>query len=588
MNLLVALGTTAAYLYSTVVTWLPHLLPASARHVYFESSAVVIAFVLLGRVLETRSKQRSRDAISALSNLQPGIAHRVRDNIVEDIDIRNVELEDVVEVYAGESIPLDGTILDGSSYVDESMMTGEPIPVARSIGDTVIGGTVNGNGRLRVQVKAVGEATLLSRITAMVADAQASKPPIQNAVDQVVAWFVPVVLGIAVLTAIGWLIFGGEDRLTYALVHSVSVLIVACPCAMGLATPISMMVGMGRAAELGLLFRSGEALQSLAEIDRMAFDKTGTLTMGAPTVEGIVSLETLTETELLQLAHAVASTSQHPVSKAVVAKATEGANPVTSSLLETAWSEHQPGSGVFAQLADGRTLHLGSLGWMKRLGYITADQEAIFDAKQHVTGTDVFLAVDGNVQGWISVSDPCKPEGNASISQLSRLGIDTWILSGDRDLTVQRVAASMGVLHAKGNLMPEQKAEQIQRWEREGHRTAFVGDGINDAPALAAARVGVAIGTGTEVAISAADVILISGNLLGVPTAVRLSRSLLSNIKMNLIWAFGYNVVLIPIAAGLLVPWNGWSLTPMFAALAMSFSSVFVVLNALRLRHFRP
>jgi Cu+-exporting ATPase len=583
MNLLVAMGTTAAYLYSTVVTWLPHLLPASARHVYFESSAVVIAFVLLGKVLETRSKQRSRDAISALSKLQPGIAHRVRNNIVEDIDIRNVELEDMVEVYAGESIPLDGTILDGASYVDESMMTGEPIPVARSVGDTVIGGTVNGNGRLRVRVKAVGEATLLSRITAMVADAQASKPPIQNAVDQVVAWFVPVVLGIAVLTAIGWLIFGGEDRWTLALVHSVSVLIVACPCAMGLATPISMMVGTGRAAELGILFRSGDALQALSEVDHMAFDKTGTLTLGSPTVEGVVSLTTLTESELLQLAISVATTSQHPVSKAIVA-----ASSIKSPVLEAVRSEHLPGSGVFAELADGRLLHLGSLAWLKRLGFITPDQEASFEARKSGTGTTVFLAVNQSLQGWLFVSDPCKLEGRHAIEQLKGLEIETWVLSGDHPTPVRLVASSLGIPNAEGNLLPEEKAARIQTWEREGKRTAFVGDGINDAPALAAARVGVALGTGTEVAMSAADVILISGNLLGVPTAVRLSRALMSNIRMNLIWAFGYNILLIPLAAGLLVPWNGWSLSPMFGALAMSFSSVLVVSNAMRLRVFQP
>ena len=581
MNLLVALGTTAAYVYSTVVTWFPEWFPDSARHVYFESSAVVIAFVLLGKVLENRSKHRSREAIQALGKLLPHLAHRLHDNCIQDVEIHQIDVGDLVEIHAGESVPIDGVIVAGSSYIDESMVTGEPIPRARIVGDKVIGGTVNGNGLLRARVTAIGQETLLSRITTMVADAQAAKPPIQHAVDRVVARFVPLVLGIAGITALAWLLFGGEDRWTQALVHSVAVLIVACPCAMGLATPISMMVGTGRAAELGILFRTGEAFQSLASVDRIAFDKTGTLTSGSPKLTGIVALNPWSESELLSHAVAIARTSQHPVSKAIAA-----APLPIERMIETKSSEHTPGSGIVADLSNGAKVYLGSPIWMDRLGFATDLTRSQENALLSTGATVVGIAINGAMAGWITISDPTKTEGPQAVSQLANLGLNSWILSGDHPAPVEQVARELGIKNGLGNLLPDQKADYLQSWNREGHATAFVGDGINDAPALASAQVGIGLGTGTEVAVSAADVVLISGNLLGVPTAIRIARALMQNIRMNLLWAFAYNILLIPVAAGLLVPLCGWSLTPMLSALAMSFSSVFVVANALRLRRF--
>lgn len=581
MNVLVALGTTAAYAYSTVVTWVPWVVPPSARHVYFESSAVVIAFVLLGKLLEHRSKQRSHDAIAALGKLQPRTARRVGSDGAHHVDINRVVVGDVIEIHAGEAIPLDSIILEGTSYVDESMVTGEPLPRARTIGERVIGGTINGNGMLRARVAAIGQETFLSRITAMVADAQATKPPIQNQVDRVVAVFVPAVLAIACATAVAWLVLGGDERWTEALVHTVAVLIVACPCAMGLATPISMMVGTGRAAELGILFRSGAAFEHLATVDRIAFDKTGTLTEGKPTRDEIVAIAPWNDDQVLELAVSAALTSQHPVSKALVASL-----PVIDSNLRATGSEHIPGSGIIAELSNGSRIHLGSPVWMDRLGFTSAQQRTELEPVLTAGKTAVCVAVDGTIAGWITVSDRCKREGIDAIEQLNKIGIESWILSGDHPGPVQRLADHLGIPHAEGNLLPDQKADRLRAWEQQGHATAFVGDGINDAPALASARVGVGLGTGTEVAISSADVVLIAGDLVGVPTAVRLARALMRNIRLNLLWAFAYNILLIPIAAGIFVPLNGWSMNPMLAALAMSLSSVFVVANALRLRRF--
>jgi Cu+-exporting ATPase len=592
MNLLVALGTTAAYGYSTVVTWLPSLIPASARHIYFESSAVVIAFVLLGKVLERRSKSRSRDAIESLGRLQPRTARRLQPNPTHDgialensaveVEIKNISQGDIVEIHAGEAIPVDGVVLEGTSYVDESVVTGEPIPCVRAVGDPVIGGTINGNGMLRVRVEATGEKTFLARIITLVADAQATKPPIQNAVDRIVARFVPAVLSIAFLTALCWLIFGGQERWTQALVHSVAVLIVACPCAMGLATPISTMVGTGRAAELGILFRSGEAFELLASVDRIAFDKTGTLTQGKPTRGQVRTIDPWTEPQLLDFAIAAASTSQHPVSKAIVAT-----GPTRDRGLAAHHSEHVPGSGLIAELTDGKRIHLGSPGWMGRLGFLPNGSDEPWKSALESGQTVVCVAVDGTIAGWITVSDPAKPEGIKSMQQLKKQGVEPWILSGDHPAPVKQLADQLGIQHALGNLLPEQKSDQLRTWQSQGYNTAFVGDGINDAPALASANVGIALGTGTEVAIAAADVVLISGNLSGVPTALRLARAMMRNIRLNLLWAFGYNILLIPIAAGLMVPIVGWSLNPMWGALAMSLSSVFVVTNALRLTRFQ-
>jgi P-type Cu+ transporter len=581
MNLLVALGTSAAYVYSSVVTWFPSALPLVARHVYFESSAVVIAFVLLGKYLETRSKQRTRGALHALVKLQPRAAQRVDAEVVTEVPIEALQVGDTVEVRPGEAVPIDGVILTGDSFVDESMVTGEPIPASKSTGDAVIGGTVNGNGMIRIRVTAIGSATLLSRIMAMVDEAQSQKPPIQQTVDEVVAWFAPAVLVVAAITAMLWLVFGGESRVAVAMIHAVSVLIVACPCAMGLATPISMMVGTGRGAELGILFRSGESLQHLESIHRIALDKTGTLTQGRPKLDRVETMEGWNESELLLVAASAVRSSQHPISRAIVE-----AFGLEGPLVEATNSRAVPGCGVETQLADGRNVQVGSLAWMQRMGLVEESFQNRIQQVFREGKSCTCVAVDGVLVGWISVTDPLKPETEAALQSLRALGIQLWVLSGDNKAAVRTLANQLALDGFEAELLPEMKEQCIRAWQRAGVPVAFVGDGINDAPALAAAEVGIAIGTGTEVAVSAADVILISGSLDGVPKAVRLAKAVMRNIRGNLIWAFGYNILLIPIAAGVLVPFNGWYLTPMLAALAMSASSVFVVLNALRLRWF--
>ncbi len=583
MNLLVALGSTAAYAYSTVVTWFPSSLPIQARHVYFESSAVVIAFVLLGKTLESISKGRTRDVLNSLVKLQPRTAHRVSGNAVEVVAIEKLQVGDLIEIHSGESIPIDGTVELGESFVDESLVTGEPIPVSKAPGEPVIGGTVNQHGLLRVRVTAIGSSTFLSRIATMVQDAQANKPPIQHMVDGVVAWFAPVILVIAAVTAVTWWWMGGESRIAMALVHSVSVLIVACPCAMGLATPISMMVGTGRGAELGILFRSGESLQQLESVRRIVLDKTGTLTLGRPDVEAIESLGSYSDHELHRMAASASRTSQHPISQAIVTAWSSDEN-----LLGANDSKTVPGSGIECTLDNGRLLRIGSLTWMKRLGIASPSETQRIEQWLKKGKSIACIGIDERLEGVIAVSDPIKSESAAALARLHELGLECWILSGDNTATVRGLAKALDLDGYEAEMLPETKENRIREWQRNGIAIAFVGDGINDAPALAAAEVGIAIGTGTEVAVSAADVVLISGHLYGIPNAILLARALMRNIRQNLLWAFGYNVLLIPIAAGALVPVTGWYLTPMMAAIAMSGSSLFVVFNALRLRWFTP
>lgn len=599
MNFLVATGTTAAYGYSSLVTFFPDWLSGQANHVYFESSAVVIAFVLLGKHLEDRSKRETRNALQALVRLQPRIAHRMPSMPspkalplafppIEDIDVEQLRLDDIIQVRPGESIPIDATVESGTSFVDESMITGEPIPIAKSPSMSVIGGTVNGNGTLVARVTAIGNETVLARIMALVMEAQASKPPIQLTVDRVVNWFAPAVLVIAMITALGWFLTSTEHRLENALIHSVAVLIVACPCAMGLATPISMMVGSGRGAELGLLFRSGTSLQNLSSVQIALFDKTGTLTQGQPKLTEFKILDDEWDDRILAFASLAAQSSDHPISRAIVAAAKERSetNPQHLPLL-VAESHTIPGRGVEAKLSDGRILFLGSYPWMMELGKNTHESDQLSKVIQSQGKSCSWVAIDTRILGVLLVSDPIKMEAKEAIQAIVALGISPNIVSGDHRIAVQSVASVLGIHEWYSDTTPSQKSERIKSLQASGRKVAFIGDGINDAPALANADVGIAIGTGTEVAASAADVVLISGNLNLVPTAIRLAKAVLTNIHQNLFWAFAYNIILIPIAAGMLTPFTGWSLTPMLAAAAMSLSSIFVVSNAWRLHRFR-
>jgi len=607
MNFLVATGTTAAYGFSSLVTFFPNWLSGETNHVYFESSAVVIAFVLLGKYLEERSKRETRNALQALVRLQPRIAHRLSSSSLpnalplanpatSDIDVIQLRIGDIIQIRPGESIPIDATVESGISFVDESMITGEPIPVSKSKSMPVIGGTVNGNGTLVARVAAIGNETVLARITSLVMEAQSSKPPIQLTVDRVVNWFAPTVLAIALLTAIGWFFWSTEHRLENALVHSVAVLIVACPCAMGLATPISMMVGSGRGAELGLLFRSGASLQKLSSVQIALFDKTGTLTQGHPKLTDLRTLDDgsghdLSGEQLLALASLAAQSSEHPISKAIAAAASEqaAAHPQhdrSVTRLVAVRTQAVPGRGVEAELGDGRTLFLGSYPWMLELNKSSPESDRLNHEIQSQGKSCSWVALDTRILGVLLVSDPVKSEAADAIQAIQRLGIAPSIVSGDHRAAVQQVASELGIEEWFAETMPDQKSDRIKTLQASGKQVAFIGDGINDAPAIATANVGIAIGTGTEVAASAADIVLISGNLNLVPTAIRLAKAVLVNIHQNLFWAFAYNIVLIPVAAGILTPFTGWSFTPMLAAAAMSLSSIFVVGNAWRLHRF--
>ena len=566
MNSLVAVGTGAAWAYSTLVTFAPHLLPASARAVYFEAAAVIVVLILLGRTLEARAKGRAGAAIARLVKLQPRHA-RLEDGT--EIAVAALLPGQRVLIRPGERIPTDGQVASGASAVDESMLTGEPIPVAKGAGDRLTGGTLNGTGNLVMVVTEVGAATVLSRIVAMVQQAQGSKLPVQAMVDRVTLWFVPVVMGLALVTTLVWLALG--PGLAEALVSGVSVLIIACPCAMGLATPVSILVGTGRAAEMGVLFRKGEALQRLAEIRVVAFDKTGTLTEGKPVVTDLLG-----DDALLAQAAAVEAGSEHPLAAAVLAKATARGLTLPQAQGFTA----RPGFGAEAQVG-GQKIGVGS---ERMMGHLPADLKTAAERYASEGKSLLFVARDGQPAGLIAVADPVKPGTPAALAALAEDGLETVMITGDNATTAQAIAARLGMSNVRAGILPEGKGEEVRRL---GQGVAFVGDGINDAPALAAADVGIAMGTGTDVAIEAGDVVLMTGDPLGVANARRVSRATLRNIRQNLFWAFGYNTLLIPVAAGALVPFGGPQLSPMLAAGAMALSSVFVLTNALRLKTLR-
>lgn len=586
MSFLVAMGTTAAYAISSLITFFPNWLARHQQHVYFESSAVVICLVLLGKYLEARSKRTTRDALYALAKLQPQTAHRIQGDQSMDVGIQEIKVGDRLLVLEGQAIPLDGTIESGSSFVQEGMVTGEPIPKEKTVGDRVIGGTVNGNGRLTIRVTAVGSNTFLARMTAMVVSAQSNKPPIQSALDGIVRIFAPAVLLIAIASAIGWWVSGGESAFEKGLLHAVAVLVVACPCALGLATPMSMMVGSGRAAQLGVLFRSHEAIQKLAGVHTVVFDKTGTLTLGKPTLAASYPLEQseqrLSESQLLGLASLAAKSSSHPISLAIRQAAIHQRMPVF--VME---SQAVPGKGVQVRLSDQRNLSLGSYNWMKQLGFTTNESDDL-QAKLSSEGYSIsWLAIGNRLAGVFGVNDPMKEQASATIAALHKMGLVVSLLSGDQSVAVERLAKSLEIDRWFAEQSPEDKANRIQESRNSGQQVAFVGDGINDAPALANADVGIAMGSGSEIAISSADVVIASSFLPQIPIAVGLARQVMRNIYQNLFWAFAYNIVLIPLAAGWLSPWTDWTFTPMLAALAMGLSSLMVVGNALRLRTCR-
>jgi P-type Cu+ transporter len=581
MNSLVAVGTASAYLYSTVSTFAPALLPAGAANVYYESACVIVTLILFGRFLEARAKGHTSDAIRKLAQLQPRMAHVEREGATIDVPTDDVRVGDIVLVRPGEKIPTDGVVTSGHSYVDESMITGEPAPVAKSIGAAVTGATINTTGALAFRAEKVGADTFLAGVIRMVEQAQGAKLPIQALVDRVTGVFVPIVFAVALATFAIWMFVGPEPRLAFALVNAVSVLIIACPCAMGLATPAAIMTGTGRAAELGVLFRKGDALQKLRDARLIAFDKTGTLTLGKPQLTDLI-VKGLEQNEALRLAASLEAQSEHPIARALVAAAEER-NLALSPVTEFAAT---PGMGV-SGVIEGRRITVGAERFMTSLGLDVAAFKDVAAGLAAEGKTPLYLALNGHVAAVLCVADAIRPTSAAAIAALHGLGVKMLMVTGDAEGAARAIANKLGIDEVIAGVLPEGKVAAIKRYGEKG-KIAFVGDGINDAPALAAADVGVAIGTGTDVAIEAADVVLMSGDLAKVPAALAISRATMRNIAQNLFWAFAYNIALVPIAAGALYPVNGLQLSPMLGAGAMALSSVFVVTNALRLRRFEP
>ncbi|MDX1737837.1 MAG: heavy metal translocating P-type ATPase [Alphaproteobacteria bacterium] len=582
MNSLVAIGTSAAFGYSLVTTFLPSLLPQEARNVYFEAAAVIVVLVLFGRLLEARAKGHTGDAIQKLMDLSPKTALVERKGEIIELPADEIVQSDILHVKPGAQIPVDGIVIDGTSFVDESMITGEPIPLERKVGDKVVGGTLNDRGSLTIRATEVGEDTVLARIITMVEDAQATKLPIQGLVDKITAWFVPAVMTLATLTLLVWLIFGPEPSLTFAIVSAVSVLIIACPCAMGLATPTSIMVGTGRAAELGVLFRKGEALQVFQECEVIAFDKTGTLTAGKPSLTTLELANGFSRLDALSHAAAIEAKSDHPIAQAIVnAAKAEDAPSISIKKFESI-----TGYGLQAESEQGRIL-IGADRLMTREGidisHLSDRAEALGNSGQ----TPLYLAIGDKLAALIGVSDPIKKSSHDAIKALQSRGSHVVMITGDQKDTAKAIAKDLNIDEVHAEVLPGRKADLIKQLQQKYGKVAFVGDGINDAPALAQADIGVAIGSGTDIAIEAADIILISGELDTVMQAKFVSQKTMANIKQNLFWAFGYNVLLIPVAAGILYPINGMLLSPILAAGAMALSSVFVVSNALRLRFIK-
>ena len=585
MNTLVALGTSVAYGYSAFVT----LWPAAAErwglplHVYYETSLVIIALVLLGKWMEGRAKKQTAAAIEALIGLQPKTARVLRNGIEQDVPLERVVVGDLVRVRPGEKVPVDGVVTDGSSTFDESMLTGESLPVEKTRGDVVIGATLNRTGSIVMRATAVGGDTTLAQIVRLVEDAQGSKAPMQQLADRVSAWFVPAVLVAAAVTFALWALFGPDTgRMTMAIGTAIAVLIIACPCALGLATPTAIMVGTGKAAEMGILISSGAALEHARRLTSVVLDKTGTITRGRPSVTDITAVTGWQEAEVLALVAAAEQGSEHPVGEAIIAAASDGA----LSLAPVDRFEAVPGHGVDATVA-GRWVLVGNAALMTRHAVDVSSLQATAHRAAVTGATPMYAAVDGELAALITVADTVKPESAEAVAQLHALGLEVWMLTGDNAATAAAIAQQVGIDHVAADVRPSEKAAQVAALQAGGKVVAMVGDGINDAPALAQADLGIAIGTGTDVAIAASDVTLVGGDLRGIVSAIALSRRTVTTIRQGLFWAFAYNMLLIPVAAGVLYPWGGVLLDPVLAAAAMAMSSVSVVTNALRLRAFR-
>ncbi len=589
MFTLIGLGVAVTWTYSMVALLFPELFPPTMRQadgtvpVYFEAAAVITALVLMGQVLELRARSSTNAAIRALLGLAPNTARIVReDGHEDDIPLEKVKPGDILRVRPGEKIPVDGTVVEGESSVDESMITGEPIPVSKTVGDRVIGATVNAHGTLLIRAEKVGADTLLAQIVRMVSEAQRSKAPIQKLADVVSAWFVPIVVVVAIITFIVWGLWGPEPRLAHAVVNSVAVLMIACPCALGLATPMSIMVGTGKGASMGVLIRNAEALEILEKVDTLVVDKTGTLTEGKPKLVTVQAVEPFTEEKVLQLAASLERASEHPLAEAIV----QGAEARGVELTAVSDFRSHTGKGVTGTVA-GQTVALGNLRLMESLYVETGELPKQADALRADGQTVMFVAIDGKAAGLIGVADPVKETTPEAIRDLHREDIMVVMLTGDSRTTAKAVARKLGIDRVEAEVLPDQKAEVVKQLQGEGRIVAMAGDGINDAPALAQAHVGIAMGTGTDVAMESAGVTLVKGDLRGIVRAVRLSRATMRNIRQNLFFAFIYNTLGVPVAAGVLYPFFGLLLSPIIAAAAMSFSSVSVITNALRLRRVK-
>lgn len=588
MFTLIAIGVGAAYFYSAVATLFPHWIPESFQEhghaaVYFEAAAVIVALVLLGQVLELRARQRTGSAIRELLSLAPPTAHLLRDGNEQEVSLDQIHAGDLLKVYPGEKIPVDGEVISGRSNIDESMLTGEPLPVSKQTGDKVIGGTVNGTGSLEMKASRVGSDTVLAHIVQMVADAQRSRAPIQRVADAVAGWFVPAVVVVAILTFIAWAIWSPEEpRLAYALVNAVAVLIIACPCALGLATPMSIMVAIGRGARGGVLVKNAEVLEVMERLDTLVIDKTGTLTEGRPRLTDLVPWGGVDDATLLTVAASVEQNSEHPLAHAIV----EAAKQKNIALLPVHDFDSTTGGGV-AAIVDGKMAVIGTSDFLKEKS-ISLEQSALEQAVQlqQLGRTVMFVGINGTAAGLVAVADPIKSTSASAIQRLHELGLKIVMLTGDNEHTALAVAQQLGIDQFEANMKPADKLARVKKLRDAGHVVAMAGDGINDAPALAAADVGIAMGTGTDVAIESAGITLVKGDLRGIVRAVQLSRNTMKNIRQNLFFAFVYNFIGVPIAAGALVPLFGMRalLNPMIAAAAMSFSSVSVIGNALRLR----
>jgi Cu+-exporting ATPase len=583
MFTLVAMGTGVAWVYSVVATIAPSIFPEGFRSegavpVYFEAAAVIIVLVLLGQMLELKARERTGGAIKALLGLAPKTAKRIKGDEEEEIAIEDIQLGDLLRIRPGEKVPVDGVVVEGKSHVDEAMVTGEPMPIEKTEGAKVIGGTVNGNGSLIIKAEKIGSDTMLAQIVQMVADAQRSQAPIQRVVDKVSGWFVPIVIVIAIIAFIAWTVFAAAQGFSYGLIAAVSVLIIACPCALGLATPMSIMVGVGRGAKSGVLIKNASALEILEKVDTLVVDKTGTLTEGKPALTHVVSASDLSEDELLRLVASLEQGSEHPLAEAIV----RGAEAKGLTLEKADAFEAVTGKGVKGSV-DGKKVALGNTKLMDDIGVDSGSLKEQADTYRAEGGTAMFIGVGGKLAGMIAVADPIKETTPQAISALHKAGLKIVMLTGDNETTARSVAEKLGIDEVHADVMPQDKSRIVGELRDGGAIIAMAGDGVNDAPALASAHVGVAMGTGTDVAMESAGVTLLRGDLNGIVTAINLSRATMRNIRQNLFFAFIYNAAGVPIAAGALYPFFGILLSPIIAAAAMSLSSVSVVANALRL-----